>query len=475
MRIYRTPLLKQFPEIPRSGRFSLILRRSLIIIPGLTTLIIWAILLHRHYFPEQGVWWVFYWLHDHVYLTGKGFLFNHSYPYSLPWWLLVLSVLVLVLGGFLLDRSFILAPHRYLLHWIFTHHFPYSEYIFLYSTAGLNRYGFQSRLLRRALRHEWFLVVDQLLRSPPERKRGHCCLVLARLTNWIVQIEAGFREIEPIELLSDWHWAYVLIRIEAAKSTAANQRSQESVCKSAAIRLFDTLPIVFSDFQYQEESWLEQPLLDNELFSIESLGRDICRLFYPLILTAHPDEGLIPLPFERFQKILSESDQRELLVRLINSVDKRRFALYDFAQRIDQEGKDTRASNNLQFLSILPSAPYVWQLMLSIALQTALDARISRIGTSFFEAQDAVIYALSLGSAQNRTDTDGWMHLISKFPRQEHYLAAASFRQLGINFEAAAFYRLVGWDKNLLDTPDLNLSQLSLNTLWDAGMGINED
>jgi hypothetical protein len=313
------------------------------------------------------------------------------------------------------------------------------------------------------------LIIDRLLRSTPSRQQVRRCKVLAQLTAWMIEIELALGDIAPLVLLSRWHWAYVVIRIQATLSKAEKHQRWCDTCRKSADRLLLQaldMPRLFIDLEILDMNWLETSWIEEHPFSIQALGHDLCWLLVPIM----PVDVSLPKQFKNLPSTLSEDKLAKIRVQIVHQVDRRRLNLQNLAVRIGKTGIgwDPHHNTRSKTFDDFPRPRHIWQLSLSIALHAALETEAYRLGSAFFETQDVAILALSMSHDKLPAAGKEWQGLFEAFPSQEHYAAVAIFRKLEMASRKFDFERLLGWDESVIKSSDQTLARMSLYTLVNA-------
>jgi len=109
---FNSSLLKPLPPPAKPDRTAGKMTKRFIIVAVLAAVIgIPAFVVITRILPEDGVGYVFYWLHDNVYLPIKGYGFTQYFPYSISWWGMAATVGFFWLLGYLTRTSVLKEAH----------------------------------------------------------------------------------------------------------------------------------------------------------------------------------------------------------------------------------------------------------------------------------------------------------------------------------------------------------------------------
>ncbi|MBX2998829.1 MAG: hypothetical protein KF893_09995 [Caldilineaceae bacterium] len=163
-------VLAPLPSIPADGRGRRIVRRVVIAaIISLAFYLLVVTLIYRLLLPN-GIGYLLYWLHDHVYLPIKGHTFTRFFPESLVWWLCAATVIVLWTLCWLADRSLVRGGHIWLLRQAVRRRWTHPW--LLMTARGFARMGMQPTMLQAVTDHERVALIERMTPVPDNEPAG---------------------------------------------------------------------------------------------------------------------------------------------------------------------------------------------------------------------------------------------------------------------------------------------------------------
>jgi len=377
------------------------LRRAVVVLlfAGLLSWIAFAVA--GQWLPKSGFGLVLYWLHDAIYLPFKGYTYRLHFPNSLVWWLIGAVVLGLTFLSLLLDRSFLRAPHV----WLLTRcvRLPGSSRPLLVTANALRRAGVQPELLRKAVSHESELALLEAATKPAGLADTRLCAQIGRLAVLDIQLRALPSGPLPTgDLLAAgvvWHAAFLPTdlcrrrKIEDMKMGAASERIAAEVL---ALRLSELIGYPAQVVEGEDAS-ADSP------FSAQRLMLDLWRL---AALAVHGVVGagpphLFPPDFG--------SRPPQIQKALLMSCYERVQVLQSWAIALQPMGRKWSADSNPRGKiadglgghdrSVLPA---VGRLTLNVALHASWIGNAPELALAMVDA----IEMISLGAGLFRGDAD---------------------------------------------------------------------
>lgn len=274
MRDFHSVLLKPMPGTAKPNLSRIPVRILLITILGLLVAVPWIIIAAR-LLPPDGAGYVFYWVHDHIYLPVRGYTFTLFYPYSISWWGMAATVFIAWLVGYLLLVSFIKNPHVSLLRSVVRRD---SGHRFLIKTAGwLKRRRLEPVMLREVTALERIQSLNRLVSAPFPGDTNVELLVrrLVRLTGMHINLITSPPASMEARLQAVWLWhqafLHVLVRFHLQPG---NKDIQSSLQQISGLVTQVVKPL----FDYNEPGLLKEVEEHSAGFDIASMCIDLLTL-----------------------------------------------------------------------------------------------------------------------------------------------------------------------------------------------------
>ncbi|MDJ0839220.1 MAG: hypothetical protein QNK37_22070 [Acidobacteriota bacterium] len=206
---FRSPFLKAPPKNVKENRTEIMQKRVVLVTLLFVFLGLPTLSVAMNWMPEDGLGYGLYWLHDHVFLTIKGWTYHRFQPAGSIWWTMALLFFLTWLVFFLVDESMILSPHRDLA--VFALRRPRFHGPLLRSARWLARRKLSPRLLIEAVEYERTAVLDALIRKQVDKaelqRLGGLTLLQIRLLTL-----PGSRPAEYLQAACVWQSSYLLLR-----------------------------------------------------------------------------------------------------------------------------------------------------------------------------------------------------------------------------------------------------------------------
>jgi len=201
-------LLKAWPVQTKPAR-SRFVKRLAWVVSLFIALAVPVFLVASRLLQPRGIGKWLYWVHDHIYLPIVGYTYTLFYPYSISWWGMMATLLVLSLIAFLSMKPMIKGLHVYVLRRIVRR--P-SRHFFLVKTCGwLKKHNFQPELLEKTVEMEWKIALHRLF-SGDLNALDRTSL---RRTGYLTHMAVNVMTLPPLELqerlkaASTWHRGFL--------------------------------------------------------------------------------------------------------------------------------------------------------------------------------------------------------------------------------------------------------------------------
>ncbi len=471
---FRSALLKSLPAVRPWGRPEKVIPRVLLL--GLSAVVCAGLiaLTRMKVFPTNSLWYVFYWVHDVVYLGIKGYTWTLFFPWSLIWYTILAGAVTLIIASFLADRSFLLTPHILVLRqMIYT---PGLHTLIFHSTRWMQKAGYSSDLLRATLEQERAQLVLQILAEQQTPRRDQRCNALATITTLLVQIEQLFPGRNDLKLALRWEEAFLTIML---RFNLAEKSEQERFLRIQA-KLMPSFFILLSFLGKQKNEWLlGEPANQQMPLGANALLCDLVRL----VICSLEAEQKKALQDHFLEEPLATSAPR-LLLFTSRAVDQRRFLLEAAVEGMQNAARQLFLTEKVtegigdrkrvrSFLRtpakadplVLPlpvlagSQVESYQLSALIAFHLALvDGGYER-GVAYFEALDSFAFTLnSLGGQLWKGNSDPK----TLRPSVPEDFPAASLSQMVTRFQARMGRAVLKKMEYMLQSPNSILSEQDL-------------
>lgn len=439
---FHSPLLRPLPQVEKIGRAQrLAWRRPLLTILFALFLGIFFILWLQP-FGRTGPGWPLYWLHDYVYLPIKGYTFTLYHPQSWIWWGIIFTLILLWVGSFALDRSFILWWH---VPWLKTAiNQPLLAAVLVSAARFLNRsflrrLGFRSRLLASMVEKERRLALNQLRQkaSPNQIKTA------VHLTKLLIELYLLDEKPERLHYLKSavcWHETCLQLDVQ-------NRRYGVDVT-GGQTELGEIFPSVIKPLTHLDDRTYFARVDEPAGFDYHGL---LIELVYLARVVFKGEDVLGKLP--KFETGASPE------AWLVEAVDRRRFLLYE-AHRQLLQSSSIGATPLTLLTDQSPLALFIGQLAMSLAMHITLLTESPETGLAYLEAVEAT--NLTLQWTDSGDDLLQQLSALSyQLPTTEHYqwiawLGDKKRRQLQTEVE---INNLVGGEKPLLRQSDLDMAE----------------
>jgi len=384
-----SPLLKKLPEPAPSHRTKkrFTLRLSIIAIISAVIGFSWFVIYYRA-LPEKGAGFPFYWIHDHIFLPLKGYTYSLFYPYSISWWGMITTLIILWIIGFLAFVSFFKEPHIFILRKMVRRINKHS--ILLNSCKLLNKWKFHPVLVKEITSLERKRTSNSLLDTAISKNDySKDILPLERLTK-LTHLQTTLMLLPPynlhenLEALVTWHQTFLQIGIRLRKKPDSTELN--SLTQWMAKDLEEIISPLFP-FKNKESADVIQKIQPS--FTNDSIMLDLLLLASlnnkPLIglLMDFPEEPNIPFP--KVKHIITS--------HLVYSTGKR-------LEILDKLRHYLEINENIE--SFLPSEnddkqviAFLHSLALSIAVDTAALAEQPSLGRAYIEMIETLDFLIN--------------------------------------------------------------------------------
>lgn len=447
MKDFHSTLLKPMPGTARPNRRRIPGRILLISILGLLVVAPWLIIATR-LLPPDGTGYVFYWVHDHIYLPVKGYAFTLFYPYSISWWGMAATVFIAWLAGYLLMVSFIKNPHVSLLRGVVRRD---AGHRFLIKTAGwLKRRRLEPVMLREVTDLERTHALNRLVSAPlwGDKKVESMVRRLVRLTEMHITLitspPAG--QDAYFQAVLVWHQTFLQVFARSRGEPGAGDIGSSLLQLSRLLKQL-VLPL----FDHNEPGRLKEAMEQPAGFDISSTAVDL------LTLGALYDTGLaeelwgIPgsaaesgevTTRAAAQRLAASVAQRQTIINgvraLLEKPNPRPELLESYLPLVEEE--DEKAEEKRKSILSASSA-----LSLSTALSLAVLMDNVSLGLAYMESQETLEFVLNgLMSGDPRIDVT---EPLVQPPEPGHYRLCARMAEKEIDLLEA------NWQQPLTD-PD---------------------
>lgn len=458
---FRSPVLAEMPSLDTPDRARRLARRRkgamvAAILIGLPIYLVAARIL-----PKEGPGYWLYWIHDNIFLQAKGYMYTLYYPNSLIWWGVIVTVLVIWLIPFLLDKAPIRTIHIALLRLAVHRKRCHSA---LVTGAQLLQYlRIKPGLLKAVVERERSLALGNLIAS----KRGGLtqCTAVAHLTQLLIRLllprpssEAG------LDVLVLWHQAFLWIRTYGDRQTGWFGGLVADMVKSLPAI---TRPIL----DERDDDRLRQALAQPGSFTPVSL---VVSLLYLACLT---QSDLAERLLGAKTAARPAREQQELIEsHLAAAVAARRLRLEQARSWLEGTILSSRlhlAEANLAALAqAMPAEPAnlpaLGQLSLTIALDLAALANAPELAWGYLDSIEALTVTLAWIEPNNRADklAQTLARLMKNLPRPEDYALCAKLAEPW--FEDRKKEWADSALKGLLKPGDFELAKTHLAALYQA-------
>lgn len=441
---------------PRRSRTPL--RVGLLIILGFFVALPIFIIVTRA-LPKEGIGQVFYWIHDHVFLPIKGYTYTLFYPYSISWWGMFLTVLVVWVIAYLLMTSFTKDPHIYVLRRVVRRNVRHR--ILVKTSKWLKKWRLHPVLLRAVANMERKIALNSLAAVPLTDVDEGMCKRVVRLT----QLYINLVTLPPVvgnevylEAVECWHEAYLQLHIRYQKNPGSE------ILKTLVIDLAGDLEtIVLPLFNFKDNELLKDT-------SEKKAGFDVATVMLDLLLLASLHNGSLAAQLLGTSVAGSpEGVKRAVIARLGASVSQRRSLMDEIRTRLEKEDPDTEielleAYKDYKTGTISAGA----RLALSTALDlSALVDQVS-IGLGYMESLEILDFVLN--SLEMEDPRSKAVQPLVCFPGPVHYRLCAELLELEIKTYEQTWQQSVLSESghNLITPADFELARTRVRVLYHA-------
>jgi hypothetical protein len=458
MKNFHSSLLKSMPMQARPRRSRTPLRVGLLIILGFFVALPIFIIVTRA-LPKEGIGQVFYWIHDHVFLPIKGYTYTLFYPYSISWWGMFLTVLVVWVIAYLLMTSFTKDPHIYVLRRVVRRNVRHR--ILVKTSKWLKKWRLHPVLLRAVANMERKIALNSLAAVPLTDVDEGMCKRVVRLT----QLYINLVTLPPVvgndvylEAVECWHEAYLQLHIRYQKNPGSE------TLKTLVIDLAGDLEtIVLPLFNFKDNELLKDT-------SEKKAGFDVATVMLDLLLLASLHNGSLAAQLLGTSVAGSpEGVKRAVIARLGASVSQRRSLMDEIRTRLEKEDPDTEielleAYKDYKTGTISAGA----RLALSTALDlSALVDQVS-IGLGYMESLEILDFVLN--SLEMEDPRSKAVQPLVCFPGPVHYRLCAELLELEIKTYEQTWQQSVLSESghDLITPADFELARTRVRTLYHA-------
>ncbi len=441
---------------PRRSRTPL--RVGLLIILGVFVALPIFIIVTRA-LPREGIGQMFYWIHDHVFLPIKGYTYTLFYPYSISWWGMFLTVLVVWVIAYLLMTSFTKDPHIYVLRRVVRRNVRHR--ILVKTSKWLKKWRIHPVLLKAVTNMERKNALNNLAAVPLTVVDEGICKRVVRLTQLYIKLIT----LPPVvgndgylEAVECWHEAYLQLRIRSQKNPGS-----ETLKTLVTDMAGDLETIVLPLFNFKDNELLKST-------SEKKAGFDVATVMLDLLFLAslHNNSLAAQLPGNPVTGS-PEAIKQTVISRLGASAAQRRSLMNEIRSRLEKENPDKKielleAYKDYKTTTISAAA--------RLALSTALDlcALVDQVsmGLGYMESLELLDFVLnSLESEDPRVET---VQPLVCFPGPFHYRLCAELLELEIKTYEQTWQQSVLSERgNDLITPaDFELARTRVRALYHA-------
>jgi hypothetical protein len=458
MKNFYSSLLKSMPPASKPRRSRTPLRVALLIILGFFVALPIFIIVTRA-LPKEGIGQVFYWIHDHIFLPIKGYTYTLFYPYSISWWGMFLTVLVVWVTAYLLMTSFTRDPHIYVLRRVVRRNVRHR--ILIKTSKWLKKWRLHPVLLKAVTDMERKNALNRLAAVPLTDVDNSICKRVVRLTQLyinLVTLPPAIGDAVYLEAVECWYEAYLQLCIRYQKNPGS-----------------ETLRTLVTDLAGNLEA-IVLPLLnfkDSEVLkdtSEKKAGFDVATVVLDLLFLASLyNNSLATQVLGTSIASNPEGIRRAVTTRLGTLVAQRRSLMDEIRIRLEKGDPDTEIEllevyKDYKTSTISAAA----RLALSTALNlSALVDQVS-MGLGYMESLEILDFVLnSLEVEDPRAEA---VQPLICFPRPVHYRLCAELLELEIKTYEET------WQKSVLSEPgndlitstDFELARTRVRVLYHA-------
>jgi len=377
----RSPLLA--PLLQTNGRH----RAWRVVLVALLAFATWLLIdaVANRRVTESSPFHILYWLHDHVFLPVKGYIYTYHFPVSLVWWGLVATALALGLSSFLTDRSAVRFLHVHLVRLVIRQ--PSLHIILVTTARWFARWGLEPDMLKAVVEHEWTLAVNRLAASLPSQAGRAICTEVKHLTELSIRLHTlpGSNTAEQLKATALWHQAFLQVRVHGDGRADWYRK---------------LLPHLAGDVNSVADLMLNQDRDQLKKALAQPAGFDPVTVMIDLLYLASLNNLDVA---ERLNIADTSVEERRQLVhgRLAESVEARRAMLDKALSQLEMLALRSRlvptAGDIEGAVRISPENPSaIGQLSLGIALDLAERANAPEIAWGYVDSADALDFALGL-------------------------------------------------------------------------------
>jgi hypothetical protein len=452
MNHFHSPLLKSMPMEARPRRARIPLRLSLVIIAGLFIAVPIFIVATR-LLPVKGIGYVFYWIHDHVFLPIKGYTYTLFYPYSISWWGMLLTVLITWLAAYLLMISFTRDPHIYLLRRIVRRDVRHR--VLVKTSKWLKKWRFHPVLLKAVTDMERKKALYHLAALPLTVVDENVVKRAIRLT----QLYIDLNTLPPVvgdsaylEAIECWHEAYLQIHAGLEKNPGS-EVLKRSIADLAGELEKITLPLL----NFKDSTTFKDALEKKPGFDVSTVLTDLLFLASPhnSRLAAHVSEGQ------------AAGTAGAAAARLVGSMNGRLTILEKIREHLEKEAADSESelletykgfkSGTLSILS---------RLAFSLALDLSVLVGQVSIALGYMESLETLDFVLNcLEPEDPRVET---VRSLVPLPEPVHYRLCAELLEMEIKSYEETWQQSVLNKNGLISPADFELARTRVRALYHA-------
>ena len=489
MRNFHSLLLKPMPTGAKPRR-SRIPRRLLLVASISTFIVIPAFIMISRLLPRQGAGYIFYWIHDHIFLPLKGYTYTLFYPYSLSWWGPILTALLFWLIAYLTMVSFIKDPHAWVLRKVVcrTKRHP----VLVKTSRWLKKWRMEPVLLKEVTHLERERALHQLLGVPlsqPAETPVSRVVYLTRLHIDLMTLPPVKKAQETyLEALCYWHRAYMQTRVRFQMNPQAEHLKTLTAQLAEQAEML-ILPLL----NYRDETQLKEAIAQRVGFDVTSTAVDL------LYLAALYNNNLAFFLLGPTAAAGGEAIQKAVSSRLAASVSERRAILEEIRTRLeklpDQTPAPFAAHKSETFAPVLEgnigidanakqntlraTLPVIARLSLSLALDLAALVDMVSIGLGYMdalEAYDFVFNGLELETVEELESLYFTvLRSLNQLPEPGEYRLAAELAEIQLNRYENLWKQSILKDDGTITPGDFQLARTRVQSLYHAaGPGLDE-
>jgi hypothetical protein len=485
-------LLKPLPPPAKPDRTAAKMTKRLVIAAVLAAVIgIPAFVIVTRILPVDGAGYVFYWLHDHVYLPIKGNSFTQFYPYSISWWGMAATVGFFWLLGYLTRTSVLKEAHIFWLRKILRRS---NRHRFLIKSSHLlEKIKLKPLLLHQTTALERKLALLRLTSMPINKTAGDNEKLIekraAQLTHLtILNLNLQLRPHHPKSLkmktgdpkepgkeahpdLSDnitpnleaaryWHQAYLHIRAHLDRRPGNKKLQQLAALLANQIELILSPILDLTDPEQLREAEEKTGRFDLraaalDLYYLASLhNRDIADALH------HPTGGeSLPGPSET---------QQTATQHLAVSVSRHQSALETVIRQLE--------NNVVDLDHLFPPDQEVHHHLAAISrwiLSTALDFSMlsanPSVAAAYMETHEILAFTLDCLDPESPIMDELYpVHQLLQLPEPQHYRLCAALMETGINNYEQVWQHSILKESEIILPSDFQLSRAQIRHLTHA-------